>query len=70
VKPVKVSGFIPPDVHAKLLLIADLCHTTIGELVANAVRELTDKPRSMGKLRIDGRSAKAKALKRTPHAKG
>jgi hypothetical protein len=64
VKPVKVSGFVPSDVHVKLEVIAKLYNTTIGHLVAAAVRELAEKPRSMGSLRIDGRSAKAKELKR------
>jgi hypothetical protein len=64
VKPVKVSGFVPADVHVKLEVIAKLYNTTIGHLVAAAVRELAEKPRSMGSLRIDGRSAKAKELKR------
>jgi hypothetical protein len=64
VKPVKVSGLISPQEHTKLLLLADLCHTTVGILVSTAVRRTLEKPREVGGLKIDGRSAKAKALKR------
>jgi hypothetical protein len=64
VKPVKVSGYIDPELHSRLLMLANLVGSTAGALVATAVRRLVEKPRALGGLRIDGRSAKAKALKR------
>jgi hypothetical protein len=55
VKPVKVSGYIQPDHHEQLTALASDRKTTIGALVAAAVRLLLKTPRALRGLPKDGR---------------
>lgn len=58
VKPyVKVSGVIGPNHHKQLKNLATEKRTTIGVLVAAAVRMLLQSPESVSRLPIDGRRA-------------
>lgn len=69
-KPVKVSGVIPPEHHQQLLALAKARSTTIGVLVAISIRKLLDLPAAtLRGLPLDGRTKHAKAEKlklRTP----
>lgn len=64
VKPVKVSGYIPSELHSKLEYLAKERETTIGVLVSVALRNLFDPLRPpLGAIPLDGRTARAKKLK-------
>jgi len=58
VKPyVKVSGVIGPSHHKQLKELAAERKTTVGLLVAAAVRMLLSAPESVKRLPLDGRRA-------------
>jgi antitoxin component of RelBE/YafQ-DinJ toxin-antitoxin module len=58
VKPVKVSGYVSPGDHEQLKDFAKHRQTTIGVLVATAVRLLLKAPaKSLRGLPMDGRRA-------------